>query len=92
MIGAFITYVLIESRRPNQQNIENIQRSQLTRDMIDVAISLVDILYGFQNYLTSNHNSNMMYDEMSKDDFEKISQAFKNVYPIPINISMLTIR
>jgi hypothetical protein len=49
--------------------------------MIDVAISLEDILYGFQNYLTSSHNIKRMYDEMTKDDFEKVSEAFKKVYP-----------
>jgi hypothetical protein len=81
VIGAFIIYVLIESKRPNQQNIENIERRQLTRHMIDVAVSLEDILYGFQNYLTSNHNNNTMYDEMTKDDFAKVYQAFNKVYP-----------
>jgi hypothetical protein len=81
MIGAFITYVIIESKRPNQQSIENIQRRQLTRDMLDVSISLEDILYGFQNYLTSNRNDNMMYDDMTKDGFERVAQAFKKVYP-----------
>lgn len=81
VIGAFITYVLIESKRPSQYNIESIERRQLTRDMIDVAISLENILYGFQSYFTSNHNNNTMYDEMTKHDFEKVSQAFKKVYP-----------
>lgn len=81
MIGAFITYVIIESKRPSQQNIENNERRQLTRNMINVALSLVDILYGFQNYLTGNLNNKMVYDEMTKDDFEEVSQAFKKIYP-----------
>jgi hypothetical protein len=100
-IGAFITYLLIESLRPlaDKKNRSGTQtrlnRKELSYTLLQKAIEIKSMMKSFHNILTSfnpglgntifrnafaNIDDPMLY-ELDKDDFDKLSIVFRNVFP-----------
>lgn len=81
VIGVFIIYLLVTGKRPTTEyNLEYEKREYLIRDIVQGRIFLENVLLGFNNYLLRKTN-NKLYEEMNKNDFDKLSKAFMKVYP-----------
>jgi hypothetical protein len=110
-IGAYITYLLIESMRPVAGESEDSITKEVTMDengntvsrrhivssaLLQYAIDIKSILMCFLNIIdsfsaclknttnTKSHTSNIdhsNYYELDKNDFDRLSKVFRNVYP-----------
>jgi hypothetical protein len=94
-IGAYITYLLIESMRPASR-VSKRRRNVLSSTLLHKAIEIESIARCFHNLLNSfssrlentsrikNPTVNFdhhRYYELNKNDFDRLSRVFRNVYP-----------
>ena len=80
IIGAFTIYVMIESMRPGEISKQYKKRVNLIEYLFNNTIPLNEIFYKLYYYLGININ-NRLYDDISKNEFDKIHKAFMKVYP-----------
>ena len=79
-IGAFVVYVFIESLRSRRNvSIEDV-RSVLTKEFLDKAVLLMDLLEVFLHKLPIDPKE-IKYFEVNENALEKVSAAYSNVYP-----------
>ena len=89
-IGAYITYIFLQSLHPLQDSkLDNKDRNDLSKIMIEKAIS-IDDLFMFFRYLiiqlgltnsTSDPGEHEKLSELSENNFKTISKGFQKVYP-----------
>jgi hypothetical protein len=75
LVGAFITYIFIESMHPAENTLTPDKRKDLASFFVEGAISIDKILAEFKKRFDVNKN------EMNKSDYEGIRNAFKEIYP-----------
>jgi hypothetical protein len=104
-IGAYITYILIESLRPlgqfdmltaTSEDDKLKRRALLSSDLINMAINMksifedcfFEIIRSFEPSLTTlkpyfkpNKAQYFPHFELNKNDFDRLSETFRNVYP-----------
>jgi hypothetical protein len=104
-IGAYITYILIESLRPlgqfdiltaTSEDDKLKRRAFLSSDLISMAINMksifedcfFEIIRSFEPSLTTlgpyfkpNKAQYFPHFELNKNDFDRLSETFRNVYP-----------
>jgi hypothetical protein len=92
-IGAFITYMLIESLRPVADNGSKTRldrKNELSSALLQKAFEIKSMVKCFHNILSSfnprlgsasaNIDGHTFY-ELNKDDFDRLSIVFRNVFP-----------
>jgi Fe2+ or Zn2+ uptake regulation protein len=92
-IGAFITYMLIETLRPVADNGSKTRldrKKELSSALLQKAFEIKSIVKCFHNILSSfnprlgntfaNIGDPVLY-ELNNDDFDRLSIAFRNVFP-----------
>ena len=92
-IGAFITYMLIESLRPVANNGSKIsldRKNELSSALLQKVFEIESMVKCFHNILSSfnprlgsafaNIDGPTFY-ELNKDDFDRLSIVFRNVFP-----------
>lgn len=77
-IGAVITYVLIESKRLSELEMDEKKAAELTDFLLEDILPIKKIFDVF-GYFFGGLSSNKRYKKMR--DFDKISKAFRSVYP-----------
>jgi hypothetical protein len=93
-IGAYITYLFIESMRPIDYNsiekneeLQSLRRDMLSRSLLSIAIDLRRMFRLFHGLLYSTDQIKKEYPaehvffELDKADYEKVVKTFKKVYP-----------
>lgn len=79
-IGAIITYILIQSKRPYQSHIEYAKIAAATDLLLEDIINLKYIFYDFGR-LFASIPENRPYETISEERFDSLSKSFMNVYP-----------
>jgi hypothetical protein len=79
-IGAFAVYVFIESLRSRRNVSTEDVRSVLTKEFLDKAVPLMDLLEVFLYKLPLDPKE-IRYFEVNESTLEKVSAAYSNVYP-----------
>jgi hypothetical protein len=79
-IGAFITYMLIESKRPNEYDGSYDNIVEMTDILIEDILS-INMLFERFGLFFGNIPPIRTYTKMSSEDFDKVSKAFMKVYP-----------
>jgi hypothetical protein len=93
-IGAYITYLFIESMRPIDYNsiekneeLQSLRRDMLSRNLLSIALDLRRMFRLFHGLLYSTDQIKKEYPaehvffELDKADYEKVVKTFKKVYP-----------
>ena len=79
VIGAFITYVLIESLKPNERLISISERTQISKNFLQDAINLQLILPSLLRILPGSPDRMIMGKD--QESLEKITSAYNIAYP-----------
>jgi hypothetical protein len=79
VIGAFVTYILVESLRPNERLVKISDRTQIFYNFLENALSLQYILSSFLKILPGN--SDRMIMGTDNESFERILNGYDHVYP-----------
>jgi hypothetical protein len=85
LVGAFITYILVESLHPTENTLPTEKREDLALFFLERSISIDKILAEFKKRFDVNKNEKLS-NEINKSDYERISNAFKEVYPHPYDL------
>lgn len=81
-IGAFILYVLIEAIRPTRRLIPRTMRIEKAKDFLQDAIPYLDLLSALLSSLPEPYRNNIVLGaQMKENSFNKLSDAFRNMYP-----------
>lgn len=78
-VGAFITYILIESLKPNERLISISERIQILKDFLQDAVNMQLVLPSLLRILPGNSDRMIMGTDQNSS--EKITNAYKTVYP-----------
>jgi hypothetical protein len=84
-IGAYITYIFVQSLFPLQESkLSYKDRSEVCKSMVQKAISTEDLFMFFRDLITqlglTNNDSEKVF-ELSDNNFKAISKGLQNVYP-----------
>lgn len=79
VIGAFITYILIESLKPNERLISISERTQISKDFLQDAVNMQLILPSLLRILPGSPDRMIMGKD--QESLEKIASAYNTVYP-----------
>ncbi|MGH9975726.1 MAG: hypothetical protein ACRD8Z_07810 [Nitrososphaeraceae archaeon] len=79
VIGALVTYILVESLRPNERLIPIPERTQILRNFLESAFSLQYVLPSFRRMLPGNADRMIMGTD--NESLERIVDACDHVYP-----------
>lgn len=81
VIGAFIMYVLVESFRPNERMIGREARDQIWKSFLERAVYMPYILDRFKGQLPEGMDIYQISLGSDNQSFDKIHNAYNNVYP-----------
>jgi hypothetical protein len=80
MIGAFIMYVLIESKSPYEKDLGHRHTIESNEELIRRAIPLEEILIGF-NRLFGRKLDDRHYNRFDIETFMDLAKEYSNIYP-----------
>jgi hypothetical protein len=80
VIGAFITYILVESLRPNEKMIPRFKRHTILIEFLHRAIDTDSIFSRFIRLLPSDSNADRLIMGLDSKSMDKITSAYNNVY------------
>jgi hypothetical protein len=79
IVGAFVTYILVESLRPNERLFPIQKRIQTLNDFLDNSLSLRNILPSLLRIIPGNPDRMIMGTD--NESFESLVNAYDHVYP-----------
>jgi hypothetical protein len=79
VVGAFVTYILVESLRPNERLIKISERTRILYNFLEDALSLQYILPSFLKILPGNADRMIMGTD--NESLERILNGYDRVYP-----------
>ncbi len=79
IIGAFVTYILVESLRPNERLIPISERMQIFHNFLENALSLQYVLPSLLRILPGN--ADLMIMGADNKSLQRIANAYDHVYP-----------
>ncbi len=81
-IGAFITFILIEAMRPSKKIMSRTTGTRMRLDFIKSSISSEELFMIFRSMLPDAVSNDIVQGtQLRKASHERLSRAFKNVYP-----------
>ena len=82
IVGAFITFVLIEAMRPSKKIMSPVMRRRMIIDFIKSSISLDDLFGTFINMLPDAISNDIIQgNQIRKTSHDRLYSAFRHVYP-----------